>query len=69
MVDKSQKFITLVRLGYAARGITYVLLGWIALQAAQLSRTQPSTQHAHERSSQRTSCRCLYTCNSATNSK
>ena len=26
-IDKSQKFITLVRLGYAARGLTYILLG------------------------------------------
>lgn len=31
MVDKSEKFITLVRLGYAARGLTYMLLGYIAL--------------------------------------
>lgn len=31
MVDKSEKFITLVRLGYAARGVVYVLLGLIAL--------------------------------------
>lgn len=30
-VDKSQKFITLVRLGYAARGLTYILLGYLAL--------------------------------------
>lgn len=33
MVDKSRKFITLVRLGYAARGLTYVLLGWLAIEA------------------------------------
>ena len=31
MVDKSEKFSWLVRLGFAARGITYVLLGYIAL--------------------------------------
>lgn len=31
MVDKSEKFIWLVRLGYAARGLTYILLGYIAL--------------------------------------
>ena len=31
MVDKSQKFITFVRLGYAARGLVYILLGYIAL--------------------------------------
>lgn len=30
-IDKSQKFITLVRLGYAARGVTYILLGMLAL--------------------------------------
>lgn len=30
-VDKSQAFIGLVRLGYAARGITYMLLGYLAL--------------------------------------
>lgn len=30
-IDKSQSFITLVRLGYAARGITYILLGTLAL--------------------------------------
>ncbi|KLE36088.1 DUF1206 domain-containing protein [Aurantiacibacter luteus] len=31
MVDKSQKFTWLVRLGYAARGLTYLLLGYMAL--------------------------------------
>lgn len=31
MVDKSEKFNWLVRLGFAARGIVYVLLGYIAL--------------------------------------
>ena len=30
-IDKSQRFITLVRLGYAARGLTYILLGVLAL--------------------------------------
>lgn len=34
MVDKSEKFTWLVRVGYAARGITYVLLGYIALSTA-----------------------------------
>lgn len=34
MVDKSQNFLTLVRLGYAARGVTYILLGALALQTA-----------------------------------
>lgn len=33
-IDKSQKFITLVRLGYAARGLTYILLGVLALGAS-----------------------------------
>ncbi len=31
MVDKSETFSWLVRLGYAARGLTYLLLGWLAL--------------------------------------
>jgi hypothetical protein len=31
MVDKSEKFSWLVRLGYAARGVVYVLLGYLAL--------------------------------------
>lgn len=31
MVDKSEKFSWLVRTGFAARGITYILLGYIAL--------------------------------------
>jgi hypothetical protein len=31
MIDTSEKFSWLVRLGYAARGITYLLLGYIAL--------------------------------------
>ena len=31
MVDKSEKFNWLVRVGFAARGITYILLGYIAL--------------------------------------
>lgn len=30
-IDKSRKFITLVRLGYAVRGLTYILLGVLAL--------------------------------------
>ncbi len=34
MVDKSEKFSWLVRLGYFARGIVYVLLGYIALSTA-----------------------------------
>jgi hypothetical protein len=33
MVDKSEKFTWLVRLGYAARGLTYLLLGYMALGA------------------------------------
>lgn len=31
MVDKSEKFNWLVRLGFAARGLTYAMLGYIAL--------------------------------------
>ncbi len=34
MVDKSEKFSLLVRLGYAARGVVYVLLGDLALSTA-----------------------------------
>ncbi|MCW1432258.1 DUF1206 domain-containing protein [Novosphingobium sp. JCM 18896] len=34
MVEKLQKFALLVRVGYAARGIVYVLLGYLALTAA-----------------------------------
>ena len=34
MVDKSEKFSWLVRIGFAARGITYFLLGYIALSTA-----------------------------------
>ena len=34
MVDKSQEFALLVRVGYAARGIVYVLLGYLALTSA-----------------------------------
>lgn len=33
-IDKSRNFITLVRLGYAARGLTYILLGVLALGAS-----------------------------------
>lgn len=34
MVNKSEQFSWLVRLGYAARGVTYILLGYIALSTA-----------------------------------
>jgi hypothetical protein len=34
MVDKSQEFALLVRIGYAARGMVYVLLGYLALSSA-----------------------------------
>ena len=34
MVDKSEKFSLLVRLGYAARGLVYLLLGYLALSTA-----------------------------------
>lgn len=34
MVDKSEKFGWLVRLGYAARGLVYILLGYLALSSA-----------------------------------
>ncbi len=34
MVDKSDKFILLVRLGYAARGLVYILLGYLAISSS-----------------------------------
>ena len=34
MVDKSEKFRWLVRLGFAARGLVYILVGFLALTAA-----------------------------------
>ena len=34
MVDKSEKFNWLVRLGFAARGLTYAMLGYIALSTS-----------------------------------
>ena len=34
MVDKSEKFITLVRVGYFSRAILYSVLGLIALTSA-----------------------------------
>lgn len=34
MVDKSEKFSLLVRIGYAARGLVYILLGYLALSAS-----------------------------------
>lgn len=34
MVDKSRKFRSLVRLGFAARGVVYGLIGYLALTAA-----------------------------------
>lgn len=40
MVDKSEKIVWLARLGYAVRGLVYVLLGYLALSAT--SRKQVS---------------------------
>lgn len=34
MIDKSEKFRWLVRLGFAARGLVYLLIGYLALSAA-----------------------------------
>ncbi|MEO6093708.1 MAG: DUF1206 domain-containing protein [Novosphingobium sp.] len=34
MIDKSEKFSLLVRVGYAARGLVYLLLGYLALTSA-----------------------------------
>ena len=35
MVDKSEKFRWLVRLGFAARGLVYLLIGYLALSASE----------------------------------
>jgi len=35
MVDKSEKFRWLVRLGFAARGLVYLLIGYLALSASR----------------------------------
>lgn len=37
-IDTSRQFTTLVRLGYAARGITYILLGYLALSTGGEAR-------------------------------
>ena len=42
-VDKSQGFITLVRLGYAARGVVYILLGYLALSTQGEAREGASS--------------------------
>jgi hypothetical protein len=42
-VDKSQGFITLVRLGYAARGLVYLLLGYLALSTRGEAREGASS--------------------------
>lgn len=41
-IDKSSKFITLVRLGYAARGLTYILLGALALGTSGKAQDGPT---------------------------
>lgn len=41
MVDKSHEFALLVRLGYAARGMVYVLLGYLALSSAGRASAGP----------------------------
>ena len=38
MVDNSDKFRSLVRLGFAARGVVYLLLGYLALTTANAAR-------------------------------
>lgn len=42
-VDKSRGFITLVRLGYAARGLVYILLGYLALTTEVKAKEGPSS--------------------------
>jgi hypothetical protein len=41
MVDKSEEFALPVRVGYAARGVVYVLLGYLALSSAGQTSTGP----------------------------
>jgi hypothetical protein len=43
MVDKSESFITLVRVGYAARGLVYILLGYLALSTRGEARDGASS--------------------------
>ncbi|MEO6151647.1 MAG: DUF1206 domain-containing protein [Croceibacterium sp.] len=40
MVDKSEKFSWLVRLGYVARGLLYVVIGYLALSYSHRDKTQ-----------------------------
>jgi hypothetical protein len=42
-VDKSQGFITLVRIGYAARGLVYILLGYLALSTVSEAKEGASS--------------------------
>jgi len=42
-IDKSRGFITLVRLGYAARGVVYILLGYLALSTRGEAREGASS--------------------------
>lgn len=41
MVEKSEKFHLLVRLGYASRGLVYILLGYLALSSAGRAASGP----------------------------
>lgn len=41
MADKSEEFALLVRVGYAARGVVYVLLGYLALSSAGQTSAGP----------------------------
>lgn len=41
MVDKSQEFALLIRVGYVARGVVYVLLGYLALSSAHQTSAGP----------------------------
>lgn len=40
MVDKSEKFSWLVRLGYAARGLLYIVIGYLALSSSHRDKSQ-----------------------------
>ncbi|PEQ11182.1 hypothetical protein B2G71_17990 [Novosphingobium sp. PC22D] len=48
MVDKSEKVVWLARLGFVARGVVYVLLGYFALSSTGASRAQDGPSGAFE---------------------
>ena len=50
MVDKSEKFSWLVRLGYAARGLLYIVIGYLALFSSHHDKSQRGAMaYVHDR--------------------